>query len=561
MRHANLDVGTQLGDFRIEGRLGAGGMGVVYRARQLSLDRMVALKLIDASAADPREIARFHRAAQAAARLQHPYIAAILAVGEEKGLCYLAMEQIEGASFQQVIQGLAAAPSGVRLRLPTVGDDSPDSHWIVSVDFHPLKGDIPAAAQSADSELPSLDLFSLALHSPPSRPVPAAFEEDSGEVRTTELPGAVGPGPELSLAAAIVLMHQSYHQLCCRWVRDAARGVQYAHDSGIIHRDLKPGNLMLGRDGRVRVIDFGLARCFDDHTLTATGQLLGTPLYMSPEQVTGRIELSTRTDVYSLGLVLYELLTLGPPITARDREELFQRIIAKPLEPLSEINPAVGAPLEAVAHMATAKDPEDRYESAGAFADDLERVLTGKPVAAPAYKPKVLEAELLNTRPTIIAVVSAQLLLGLFCWVAYGSFLFTMKDAPGRHRVPLPFVTLGWIGVALACLIGAGLGVAASWMSRGHRWGYWAGVGGQLALIASTIALCLTFNAIRLIEGDHMLTGAVISGFFYPVWLAMQLVQYSRVRVRSWFVSMQRLRQAHSQKNWFRGRPVVINNS
>src|SRR5262249_8154759 len=152
------------------------------------------------------------------------------------------------------------------------------------------------------------------------------------DVPTTDLPGAIGPGPSLSLAAGMLLMQQNYHRLCCAWVRDAARGVQYAHENGVIHRDLKPGNLMLSRDARVRAIHCGLARGFDDATLTSPGQLVGTPLYMSPEQVTGRVPLSAKTDIYSLGLVLYELLTLGPPITARSREELFQRIIAKPLE-------------------------------------------------------------------------------------------------------------------------------------------------------------------------------------------------------------------------------------
>src|SRR5262249_21087735 len=153
-------------------------------------------------------------------------------------------------------------------------------------------------------DLPALDLLSLAIDGPPNRPGAATVREDTSGVPTTDLPGAIGPGPDLSLAAGLLLTQQNYHRVCCAWIRDAARGVQYAHDNGIVHRDLKPANLMLSRDGRVRVIDFGLARCFDDATLTSTGQLLGTPLYMSPEQVTGRIALSAKADIYSLGLVL-----------------------------------------------------------------------------------------------------------------------------------------------------------------------------------------------------------------------------------------------------------------
>src|SRR5262245_52033794 len=163
MSHIDLKPGTQLGDFRVEGRLGAGGMGVVYRAWQLSLNRAVALKVIDRSLAPPNGIARFRRAAQAAARLQHPNIATIHAVGEEDGICYLAMEQIDGASLQQAIPRLAAAPVGVRLRLPATGSESADFHMMVTVDVSTAKPIPPADAPSPDSDLPSLDLLSLAI--------------------------------------------------------------------------------------------------------------------------------------------------------------------------------------------------------------------------------------------------------------------------------------------------------------------------------------------------------------------------------------------------------------
>jgi hypothetical protein len=551
-----LEPGAQLGDFRIEGRLGAGGMGVVYRARQLSLNRAVALKVFDGSLAHPSETARFRRAAQAAARLQHPNIATIHAVGEEDGICYLAMEQIDGASFQQVAPRLAAVPMGVRLRLPATGSQSDAVHFMVTVVVgtpHPA----PVDAPSPGPDLPSLDLLSLAIDGPSDRPGAVTVKDDKSGVPTTDLPGAIGPGPDLSLAAGILLMQPSYHRLCCAWVRDAARGVQYAHENGIIHRDLKPGNLMLGRDGRVRVIDFGLARCFDDATLTPTGQLLGTPLYMSPEQVTGRIELSAKTDIYSLGLVLYELLTLGPPITARNREELFQRIIAKSLEPLTQVNPSVGPALEAVVHKATAKDPDDRYETAGAFADDLERVLAGKPVTAPAYKPRVDEAEILNSRPAMIPAIVAQFYVGAVAWGGYGVFLLTARDAPGRDRVPLPFLSLGWLGVALAWAVAHVLWLAAMRIWKGYRWGYGAGLIGQLVLIASTLLFMDTMSLLRAIEGDRLIWW-VLWGATLLLWQAWQLRQYFRRPVRAWFDFAEKSRQATSPGSWFRGRSIRL---
>lgn len=557
MNRVNLKSGEQLGDFQIESRIGAGGMGEVYRARQVSLDRIVAVKVIDASLAQPAEVARFRRAAQAAARLQHPNIAATYSFGEEQGLCYLAMEYIDGASFQQVVPRLAAAPLGVRLRLPGIGNGEPDHYLVVEADLTPRPSAVSNDGPTPDSDSPALELLDLAIDGPPGPPTPPATVNAAGDMPTTDLPGAIGPGPELTLTACMLLMQPTYHRQCCAWVRDAARGVQYSHNLRVTHRDLKPGNLMLGRDGHVRVIDFGLARCFDDATLTATGQLLGSPLYMSPEQVTGRIELTGKTDIYSLGLVLYELLTLGPPILARNREELFQRIITKPLEPITRVNPAVGKAIAAVVHKATSKDPDGRYETVGAFADDLERVLAGKSVTAPAYEPTEGESEVLNSRPTTISVLAAQFYVGVFAWLAYGAFVVSVKDSPGRDRVPLPLLHLGWYGGMLAYAIAALLGLAAVWMSRGYRWGYWAGLAGQLVLIGSAVILVVTMYALREIEGERMLRISA-GGIGTLGWLGWQLVQYWRGPVRSWFELARRLRREKSGGNWFRNRPISL---
>jgi serine/threonine protein kinase len=559
MNRANLKPGVQLGDFRIECRIGAGGMGEVYRARQLSLNRIVAVKVIDTEISQPREVARFRRAAQAAARLQHPNIAATFAVGEDNGVCYLVMEYVDGASFQQVIPRLAAAPLGVRLRVPAMGlfvEGVAHRDLVVKADLTPNSPTASNSGSYPDSDLHVLTLLELAIDGPPTPPT-SSTNHETEDTPTTDMPGAIGLGPDLSLAGAMLVMLPSYHRQCCAWVRDAARGVQHAHDLGVTHRDLKPGNLMLDRDGRVRVIDFGLARCFDDATLTSTGQLLGSPLYMSPEQVTGRIELTGKTDIYSLGMVLYELLTLGPPITARNRQELFQRIISKPLEPLSRVNPSVDRAIEAVVHKATAKDPDDRYETVAAFADDLERVLAGKPVIAPTYEPSEGESEVLNARPTLIPLLAAQFYIGVFAWIAYGSFLMSLKDAPGRDRVPLPFLMFGWYGGALAYVIAGLLGAAAVWMSRGYRWGYWAGLGGQLILIGSTAAIVVTMNELRAFEGNRLLR-IVLGGIGILAWLVWQLAQYRRRPVRSWFEFARRTRADNPAENWFRGRPLSL---
>jgi hypothetical protein len=213
MSRTELSPGTQLGEFLIEGRLGAGGMAVVYRARQQSLDRAVALKVFDGSLAHPAEIARFHRAAQAVAQLQHPNIAVIHAVGEEDGLCYLAMEHIEGATFQQVVQRLAAAPDGYRLRLPATGSGFVDLQFAVRVHVHPAKSDTPAeGAEPVPAE--PLELLSLVLDGVPGRAAATTVADSAASaLPTSELAGAIGPGPDLSLTAGILLTQPNYHRL------------------------------------------------------------------------------------------------------------------------------------------------------------------------------------------------------------------------------------------------------------------------------------------------------------------------------------------------------------
>src|SRR5262249_7315876 len=149
-----------------------------------------------------------------------------------------------------------------------------------------------------------------------------------------------------------------------------------------------------------------LARFYEDQTITYTGQLVGTPLYMSPEQIIGQRQLDGRTDVYSLGMVLHELLTLEPPITAPNRESLFRQIVTRPLPPLHWANRAVSENLSAVVHRALSKDPDERYATMADFAADLERVLAGKAVTAPPYRYRLDESEINARRPGAVLYLS-----------------------------------------------------------------------------------------------------------------------------------------------------------
>src|SRR5262245_7611115 len=268
---AQLEAGVRIGDFEIEKRLGAGGMGIVYQARQVSLNRRVALKVLGPSLTQGSDLTRFQREAQAVARLKHPGIAALHFIGQDADLCYHVMELIEGVPLRRVIDRLAETD------------------------------EVQSGPDSVVAEEVTMQSKAIAMR----------FDQPTTEETTTPPPGQQ---TGLSAAAKQVRRTTPYVRRCCEIVRDAARALAYAHGEGLVHRDIKPENLMLDPKGRVHIIDFGLARFFDDVSITNTGQLIGTPLYMSPEQVTGRLKVDHRSDVYSLGLVLYELLTLRKPI-------------------------------------------------------------------------------------------------------------------------------------------------------------------------------------------------------------------------------------------------------
>jgi len=164
---------------------------------------------------------------------------------------------------------------------------------------------------------------------------------------------------------------------------DVADGLQHAHSKGVVHRDLKPSNLILDREGRLRILDFGLARLEGQEALTASGELLGTPLYMSPEQARRRkVPVDHRTDIYSLGATLYEMLTWRPPFQGKDREDTLSQIIERdPPEP-RQLNPRVPRDIETIVLKCLRKDPADRYGTAEALGQDLRRFVRGDPVEA-----------------------------------------------------------------------------------------------------------------------------------------------------------------------------------
>jgi len=272
------------GDYKIQEELGRGGMGIVYKATQVSLSRLVALKLIRAGVlADNVELRRFENEAEAVAQLDHPGIVPVYEVGSHDGQRYFSMKLIEGGSLASRIDG---------------------------------------------------------------------FTEDP--------------------------------RAAARLVAQAAEAVHHAHQRGILHRDLKPANILLDDEGRPHVTDFGLARKVDgDSELTQSGAILGTPAYMAPEQASGRQRsVTTASDVYGLGAILYALLTGRAPFGGESVGDTLDAVRTRPPDPPTRHNARIPRDLEVICLKCLEKDPQRRYTSARALAEDLRRHLAGEPILA-----------------------------------------------------------------------------------------------------------------------------------------------------------------------------------
>jgi serine/threonine protein kinase/WD40 repeat protein/tetratricopeptide (TPR) repeat protein len=350
----------QVGDYRILRPIGAGGMGVVYEAVQVSLGRHVALKVLSPQVlGDGRARERFHREARAAARLHHTNIVPVFEVGQEGEVCFYAMQLIEGQGLDQVIVELR------RLRAlagtPPPGEATGVATTLARTADAPRSGALSAVAQSLLSG--HFEPAPAPSH-PVAEPAPAATSA-AGNGRSSLSGIETGPGP--------------YYRSVARIGQQAALALAHAHTRGIVHRDVKPSNLLLDESGVVWVADFGLAKTEDDN-LTRTGELPGTLRYMSPERFEGHCD--GRADVYALGLTLYEMLVLTPAFPASDRLALLEQIRTRQPPRPRALDPRVPRDLETVVLKAIDKDPRRRYPSADDLAEDLRRFLADEPIRA-----------------------------------------------------------------------------------------------------------------------------------------------------------------------------------
>ncbi len=261
---------ASFGRYEIEDKLGEGAMGVVYRARDLTLGRVVALKLLSGEGAEDELHKRFHREAEAVGRLDHPNIVKIYDLAESDGRLYMAMELLEGHDLRALIEEPAEIPLVERVRI----------------------------------------------------------------------------------------------------LEEICRGLGYAHAKGVVHRDIKPANILVSAAGRVKVLDFGLARVATTATITRRGVILGTPDYMCPEQAMGKT-VNPRSDIFSAGAVFYEFLTLQKPFIGKTLHSVLYQILSEKQTPVLTLNPELPARLAEVVSRMLQKRPEHRYQSMEDAADDL----------------------------------------------------------------------------------------------------------------------------------------------------------------------------------------------
>ncbi|MEO2034091.1 MAG: serine/threonine-protein kinase [Planctomycetaceae bacterium] len=360
--NAELGVteGGTLGDFQVVREVGRGGMGVVYEARQISLNRQVALKVLPFSAVlDQRQLERFKTEAQAAAGLHHGNIVPVFHIGHERAVHYYAMQYIEGQDVSDLIRQLQQIRRLDTSDVPATNVAASNlASGLATGQFEPLDQATAQVPSTGDNAADTLSVHPDSKAVTDTQTLAALSTQDA-----TNKPGFFRTIAGLGI--------------------QAAEALEFAHQNGILHRDIKPSNLMLDAGGKLWIADFGLAHIEGAAGLTMTGDIVGTLRYMSPEQATASNNVvDCRSDVYSLGVTLYEMLSLTPIFPEADRHELLLKRQQEEPVPLRQVNHAIPADLETIIHKAIAREPDERYDTAKDLADDLQRYLNGEPIHA-----------------------------------------------------------------------------------------------------------------------------------------------------------------------------------
>lgn len=381
----------QLGDFRIIREAGRGGMGIVYEAEQVSLGRHVALKVLPSTALpDSRHVRRFEREAKSAAKLHHTNIVPVFGVGEQDGMHYYVMQFIQGLPLDEVIVELRRIQTQPTDKMTSsgsrgAGNDPPRDHSAANVARSLMTGQFPETEIRADASYSDLEETQPGSEQE-GLPNAATDTSDVMQSETLNLSGSLSGSASLLGSSGIHPKGQQHKKSFTYWESVAnighqvAEALEYAHDQGILHRDIKPSNLLLDMKGSTWITDFGLAKATDQQDITHTGDILGTLRYMPPEAFEGKTD--ARSDLYSLGLTLYELLCFQAAYNEKDRHQLIRQVTSDSAPRLDKLNPAIPRDLVTIVHKAIDRDPTHRYQTAQELADDLLHFLRDEPIKA-----------------------------------------------------------------------------------------------------------------------------------------------------------------------------------
>ena len=358
----NAPMAQRLGDFVLIRRIGAGGMGMVYEAEHESLKSRVALKVMHPRfRADRAYVRRFQTEARSAAKLHHTNIVPVFDYGQQDGVFYYAMQYIAGVGLERVLDDVRRLRSAANR---DAGDATTGA------------GQETATVAGADP----LTAISRGLLTGRFADAPAvALAAESGAAAVLMTGDTTSGGGVGQASSSIAGQSESvYFREVARLGAQVADALDYAHRQGVVHRDIKPSNLLLDAQGNVWVTDFGLAKMVEGDDLSHSQDLVGTLRFMAPERFRGITD--ARGDVYSLGATLYELLTLKPAFDERDQARLMDRIAHEPPTALRQHDRRIPRDLETLVLKALAKDPKDRFASAGELGDELRRYLESRPI-------------------------------------------------------------------------------------------------------------------------------------------------------------------------------------
>lgn len=402
----------KLGDFRLIKQIGRGGMGIVYEAQQESLGRRVAIKILPSSAQfDERRMERFATEAKASAMLHHTNIVPIFGIGREEGLSFIVMQLIHGQPLNRVLQDISRVRELSSKKLDDVVSNFPNREIVRSMFGEPMSLSHSTFKTGSDSS-PSQSIVSTT-----DKRLAATTNSLTGSGSARSLAGFTVESSSLlqtGSGEALGIHVRNYFRNVARVGVKVSEALDHAHNRGILHRDIKPSNLLLDEQGAVWVTDFGLAKYFDSPDLTRTGEVVGTLRYMSPEQLDGNA--STSSDIFGLGLTLYEMLTLQPAYPGIDKKRLLERVSeANPVNPRS-IDSRIPRDLETVVMKCIHSEPSKRYASATDVSNDLTRFLEGQPILARRIGTAEKAWKWCRRRPalaTTIAALAASILLGV----------------------------------------------------------------------------------------------------------------------------------------------------